>query len=465
MGKRFTPREYQELIRRHIFTHDRCAVWAGMGMGKTSASLSTIADYKMIDDSKTLVLAPLRVAQSTWPDEVAKWDDFSGLRISPIVGSVQQRLEALHTPADIYTMNYENLEWLVEACGKLWPFPTIFADESTKLKSFRTRQGGVRAKALAQVAHRYAKRFIELTGTPSPNGYEDLWGQLWFLDGGQRLGRSFTAYIERFFQVEKYGYGKKLLPFAQEQIHALIDDLCLTINAKDWFDLKDPIVTDVLVTLPPRARQLYKDMERTMFMQLEEHNVEAFNAAARTQKLLQLASGAVYVDPKAEDDADPRSKEWKAVHDLKLDALEDVIEEAAGMPVLVAYHFRSDVARLLKRFKNARVLDKDPATLRDWNAGNIPILLAHPQSAGHGLNLQDGGNILVFFSHNWNLEERLQIIERIGPVRQLQAGYERPVFIYNIIARDTVDELVIARVESKREVQDVLLEAMKKGKA
>jgi SNF2 family DNA or RNA helicase len=203
-------------------------------------------------------------------------------------------------------------------------------------------------------------------------------------------------------------------------------------------------------------------MEKEMFMQLDEHEIEAFNAAARTQKLLQLSSGAVYLDPKVGDDTAPKAKEWRKIHDVKLEILEDIVEEAGGTPIIVAYHFRSDLARLQKHFPKARVLDKNPSTISEWNAGKIPILLAHPQSAGHGLNLQDGGNILVFFSHNWALEDRLQIIERIGPMRQLQSGHNRPVYIYNILARDTMDELVLDRVNSKREVQDILLDAMRR---
>jgi len=209
------------------------------------------------------------------------------------------------------------------------------------------------------------------------------------------------------------------------------------------------------VDLPPKARKHYKEMEDAMYTELEGIELEAFNAAAKTVKCLQLAAGAAYTDD---------TGKWKETHKVKLEALESIIEEAAGMPVLVAYNFKSDLARLLKAFPQGRHLDKNPATIVDWNAGRIPVLFAHPASAGHGLNLQDGGNILVFFSPNWNLEEHLQIIERIGPTRQLQAGYDRPVFIHRIIARNTVDELVLERLTTKRRVQDVLLDSMKKRK-
>lgn len=457
----FTPRKYQELIVKHILDNPRCAVWASMGMGKTSATLSAIDTLLMLEPGPVLVLAPLRVAKSTWPDEVAKWDDLRHLQIVPIVGTATERAVATEQPADIYTTNYDNLVWLVEHFGDRWPYRIVVSDESTRLKSFRLRQGGKRSQALGRVAHSKIKRFIELTGTPAPNGLIDLWGQIWFLDIGARLGRTFTAFKDRWFRTE-YNGATVATENAQHEIQDRLRDLCLTVDAKDWFDLKEPIVSNIRVNLPPRVQQLYRDMEKDLFMQIEEHGVEAFNSAAKTQKLLQLASGAVYVDPVADTDAHPNSREWRKVHDEKLDALDDIIEEANGAPVLVAYHFRSDLARILARFKNARMLDSDPQTVKDWNAGKIRILLAHPQSAGHGLNLQDGGNILVYFSHNWNLEDRLQIAERIGPVRQLQAGHDRPVFVYNIIAAHTADELVLERINTKREVQDLLLEAAKR---
>lgn len=245
------------------------------------------------------------------------------------------------------------------------------------------------------------------------------------------------------------------MPNAQAEIQEAVKDICITIDAKDWFDLQDPIVNTIYVDLPPAARKLYQRMEKEMFMEIESDPVEAANAADRTMKCLQLANGAVYV---GEDD----TRRWEHVHDGKIQALQEVVEEAAGMPVLVAYHFKSDLERLLKAFpKVGRHLDQDPQTIRDWNAGKIRVLFAHPASAGHGLSLQDGGNILVFFGHNWNLEEFQQMIERIGPTRQMQAGHDRPVFIHHIVARDTVDEVVMQRRESKRAVQDLLLDYMK----
>jgi len=441
------------MIRDHILDTPRCAIWAGMGLGKSVSSLNAIDAITLADDAPVLVLAPLRVARSTWPDEARKWQHLAGMNVMPIVGSEAERRAALRFDAQVYATNYEQLPWLVEHWGERWPYRTVIADESTKLKSFRLRQGGQRAQALGKVAHTKIKRFVQLTGTPSPNGLADLWGQAWFLDAGQRLGRTYSAFTQRWFSTSPDGYGIKAMPHAQAEIQDKLRDLCLTVDAKDWFDLREPIVNNIFVELPIKARMHYREMEKQMFTQMDEHAVEAFGAAARTIKCLQIANGAAYVGES--------NSEWKELHDAKLQALESVVEESGGMPILVAYHFKSDLARLQRAFPQGRQLDADPRTIRDWNAGRIPLLFAHPASAGHGLNLQDGGNILVYFSHWWNLEERMQILERIGPTRQMQAGHDRPVFVHNIIARDTVDEMVMERVATKREVQDILLAAMK----
>ncbi|KAG0289427.1 hypothetical protein BGZ96_007001 [Linnemannia gamsii] len=456
----FTPRPYQHMIMEHVLSNQRGAVWAGMGMGKSVSTLSALDILELIEPGPALVIAPLRVATSTWPDETKKWAHLKDVEVSAVVGTPDERRLALKRPATVYTTNYENLPWLVEHYGNKWPFLKVVADESTKLKSFRVRQGGKRAHALGRIAHSKINRFIELTGTPSPNGLQDLWGQAWFLDQGVRLGRSFEAFKSRWFQSIQAGsdrHAVKLnpLPFAQEQIEDRLRDLCISLDARDYFDTARPITHTIYVELPAKARKLYRDMEREMFMALDcGTEIEALNAASKTIKCLQLANGAIYTDD--------TGSAWTEVHDVKLQALEEIIEEAAGMPVLVAYHFKSDLIRLQKAFPKGRALDQDPHTIRDWNAGKIPVMFAHPASAGHGLNLQDGGNILVFFGHWWDLEQFLQIIERIGPTRQAQAGHNRPVFIYSIVAADTVDEIVMARRDSKRGIQDLLLESMKR---
>lgn len=436
--------------RHYILTHNTVSTF-------TACQAKVLAGQS----DPILVLAPLRVAKSTWPNEVRKWKHLSGLDVMPIVGSEAERKLALRHDVPVHTCNYDNLPWLVEHYGSRWPYRTVIADECTRLKGFRLKQGGARAAALGKVAFQYAKEYIGLTGTPAPNGLADLWGQMWFVDRGQRLGRTYEAFKNRWFQRSNDGYGVDPLPFAQEQIQAAISDVCLTIRSEDWFDLDAPIVNNIYVDLPVKARVHYRELEKQMLTEINNRQVTAVNAAARTNKCLQIANGAAYLDPDADADTHPRSKEWREVHDAKLQALESIIEEANGMPVLVSYEFKSDVARIRKAFPKARMLDDNPETENEWNAGKIPILLAHPKSAGHGLNLQYGGNILVFFGHNWNLEEYQQIIERIGPVRQMQAGLNRPVYIHHIIARDTVDELVMARRETKASVQDILLEALK----
>ena len=448
----------------HAISNPRCALWAGMGMGKTSSTLA-VCDALLLAGlaRRPLILAPLRVARSTWPGEAEKWAEFSHLRVQPIIGSAEERRAALQASADIFTINYDNLVWLVETLGEYWPFDMVVADESTRLKNFRIKQGGKRTQALSNVAHSKVKRWINLTGTPAPNGLNDLWGQTWFLDGGYRLGRSYSDFENRWFgyqrakdavNAHKTFVKRVVFPHSQTEIQDRLRDICLTLDPKDWFDLNDPIVRTVEVELPAKARKHYRDMEREMFTHLEGHDIEAFAAAAKTIKCLQMANGAAYVGES--------NTEWVVTHDEKIEALKSVVEEASGAPVLVAYHFRSDLARLQAAFPEARQLDAAPQTIEDWNAGQIPVLLAHPASAGHGLNLQDGGNILVYFGLNWNLEEHLQILERVGPMRQKQSGHERPVFVYYIVARGTVDELVLDRLQNKREVQEILLDALKR---
>jgi SNF2 family DNA or RNA helicase len=447
----FTPHSYQRPAMQWLYEKPRCALWMPMGGGKTVTTLTSLDNLSMVEDVyPVLVLAPLRVAKTTWPDEIGKWEHLKHLRVSPIIGNAKERQAALDVDADIYTMNYDNLVWLQTALGTNWPFKTVVADEFTRLKSFRLRQGSKRAAALARVAHTKVSRFIGLTGTPNPNGLQDLWGQTWFLDGGERLGKTFSAFSDRWFAKGWDGYSLKPLASAQKEIEDRLRDVCLTVEG---LPVHEPVRNYISVDLPAKARRAYDSMENDMFAELEESGIEAFNAAAKTIKCLQLANGAVYTD---------HAGNWEEVHDAKLDALDSVIEEANGAPVLVAYNFKSDLARLQRRYPKGRVLDAKSDTIRDWNAGRVPLLFAHPASAGHGLNLAEGGNILVFFSLNWNLEEHLQIIERIGPMRQAQAGLKRPVFVHYIMARNTVDNMVLGRLQSKKSVQEILLEALKR---
>lgn len=462
----YTPRGYAPMVWDFLARHPRCNLWAGMGLGKTSLVLILLEILHNLigEDGPTLVLAPLRVAVNTWPRETAKWLRLAGLTVVSVTGTADERRAALRTPAQVYVINYDNLVWLSEYFSdakKPWPFKRVVADESPRLKGFRTKQGGVRAQVLGRIAHTEVEGWINLTGTPSSNGLADLWGQQWFVDQGKRLGRSYTAYMENYFiPIVNDGYTNWVIrESSQARIMAALADCSLTVDASDWFDLDKPITNVIKVEMPARARVHYKALEKEFFTEIGGHQIEAFSAAAKSMKLLQCASGALYLGAKryGPDAA-------IEVHDAKLEALESIVEEAQGAPILVAYHFRSDLARLQKAFPKGRVLDADPRTLVDWDAGRIPLLFAHPGSAGHGLDLQDGGNILVFFSQWWDLEQHDQIIERIGPTRQLQAGHPRAVFVHYLLAANTVDEVVMERRTSKRAVQDLLLDYMKRKK-
>lgn len=455
-------RPWQPPMVEHIRNNPRCAVFAGMGSGKTLATAVALRDVDLFDDAPVLVLAPKRVANKTWPDELKAWKEFKHLEVSTIIGTETERFKALKADAQFFTMNYENLPWLVKHLGaSKWPFKTIVADESTKLKSYRTKQGGQRAQALGRVAWLpIVERFIELTGTPSPNGLIDLWGQLWFLDRGERLGKSFAAFEERWFQKPTRNStftSSRPVSWAQDQIQDRIRDLCLTVNPVDYMPagtIPEPIHNVIEVELPKKARGMYREMEREMFLQIREHEIEAVHAASRTIKCLQLANGAIYLN-------EARTL-WEPIHDAKLEALDDIIEEASGTPVLVAYHFKTDLERLRRHLPHFAVFDDDPKTEDRWNEGRYPGMFIHPASGGHGSNLQWGGNIIAFYGLWWDLEQRLQVIERVGPLRQFQAGLNRTTFIHDIVAKDTVDEDVLLRHASKRSVQDILLESMKR---
>ena len=390
---KFVPRSYQKLIVDNILYNKRTAVFAGMGLGKTASTLEAIRQIKAVRPSLTvLIIAPLRVAQSTWPDEVRKWDSFKDLRVSVICGSAKARRDALLADADIFTINYENIPWLVEELKGDWFFDLIVADESTRLKGLRARQGTQRAKALAKVAFK-SEGFVELTGTPAPNGLLDLWGQMWFLDKGARLGKSFSAFQKEFFYPISRGGGAthwvewKLQEGSDKRIKRRIEDVSITVNPEDYFDVAKNIFNDIVVELPREVMRQYRKFARELYLELEGgEEITASNAAVKTGRLLQMASGAVY----AED-----GEAYSVIHGAKIEALKSVIEEANGAPVLCAYSYRHEVDRIRKAFPQARLLDKNPQTIRDWNEGKVPLLLAHPASCGHGLNLQDGGNILA----------------------------------------------------------------------
>ena len=450
-----------------------------MGSGKTGIVLTALDALNLAGEDvwPALAIGPLRVARKVWREEVKKWDHLKGISVMQVLGDADTRsliCDNIDRPGflshQVYCINFELLPWLVDYLGTRWPFKTIIVDESRKLKAYRTKQGGIIAGKLAEVAWLpQVERLIELTGTPSPLGLQDLYGQLWFIDQGKRLGRTYSAFEQRWFGFKRVQDALSHRPDvvsviqkgADEEIHELVKDVCMSINLRDYFDLREPIRRTIGVELPIPARKLYNEMERNLFIKIEQHEIEAFSAGAKTMKLLQLANGAAYLDEDVPNDDDPRARAWKPVHQAKIEALESIIEEVGGMPILVAYQFKSDLARLLKAFPEGRHLhsEKDED---DFKAGLIPILFTHPKSAGHGIDgFQNVTNIIVFFSTNWDLELRQQMIERIGPTRQMQSGFDRPTFVYDILAEDTIDEVVLARHASKRAVQDLLIEAVK----
>jgi len=473
---RAKPRPYQDLIRdfgidRLFASRGRCRmnVFASPGTGKTMASYMLFDQLRDLGAARrAIVFAPKRVALTTWPDEREKWlESFGHLRVAAAIGTAEERLAALHSRPDILTINYDNIEWLVETLGDSWDFDTVFPDEASRLKGMRVSlqtsslgkefingQGSKRAKLLAKVAHKKVANWINLTGSPAPNGLQDVWALQWFIDGGESLGRSFTDFEHRYFYRDYTG--NKLIPhdWAQKRIEDALRPTTITIDARDWFDIKEPIETVIRVDLPPKARKHYLEMEKDLFTHIEDFDVEVFHPAAKGNKCLQIGSGAMIVDD---------TGKWVPVHDEKLDALESIVTEMNGAPLLVAYQFVSERERILKRFKQAVALDNKPSTVHRFQRGEIPMLVVHPASAGHGLDLQHNCWAMVDFSSGWNLEYDEQVIERIGPTRQAQIGRtDRAVLRYRIVARDTLeDNVVLPVVQRKADVQDALKNAMK----
>jgi hypothetical protein len=461
----FTPRPYQSLIRDFILQHDRCNVWASPGTGKSSATLDAVQDMLFLGLARrVLVLGPMRVARDVWPAERDKWG--FDLSIAAAVGTAEQRTAAVRSKPDVLCINYENVEWLINGHGGNWPYDMVIADESTRLKGLRigiqvrkgkeviVGQGSVRARALSKIAHTKTKRWVNLTGSPAPNGVVDLYGPQWFIDKGHRLGHSFTGFQQRWFYVKQSADGyPQLFPhaWAQRQIEDKLRDCTITIDARDWFDIAEPIERHIMIDLPPKARRAYESMQKDLFADIEEGRIEAFTSGGKMNKCLQFASGSVWLN----------DKQWAKVHDEKLDALASLKEELSGEPMLVRYVYRPDLERILKAFPRARQIT-DQRSIDAWNAGEVPMLVLHAASAGHGLSLQHGGRVLVDYSSDMNLEHDEQIIERIGPTRQAQSGLDRAVYRYRIVARNTIEETaVLPRLAQKISVQESLKQAMK----
>lgn len=465
MTRVFIPREYQHLAIDHLVNNDRCALWAELGMGKTSSVLYALEKLNWIEDMyPALVVAPLRVAKDTWFNETQKWSTFKHIVVSPIVGGLDERMAALRKPAHIHTVNFEQIPWLVTLLGRKWPWKNLIIDESTKLSGFRTRQGTERSKKLYEVVKEgYCDRIWELSGKPAPSGLKSLWGQLYFIDQGKRLGSSFKAFSERWFSQSWDGFGLDPLPFTQEQIQDAISDICLSIRAEDWFDIKEPLHNTISIKLPPDARKLYKQMEKEMFLEIKEKGVEAFNAGGKRNYCMQLADGHIYTRSAEDKRLNRAPSSWEEVHDEKYKALESIIEEANGNSVLVAYHFRFDLPKLLKRFKGSVDISTDKG-MKMFMDGSATTGLAHPASMGHGIDgLQNVCHRLTYFSHNDNLDNHDQILGRINSTRQIQAGFDRNVFVNHIVAADTVEEYaVLPNLLGKGKIQDLLMNAMKR---
>lgn len=446
---KFKPYAYQEYAINHIINNSAAGLFLDMGMGKTVSTLTAIDELLFLGEvTKVLVIAPLRVAEDTWSTEVEKWDHLKHLRISKVLGNQKQRIRALSTKADIYVTNRENVDWLVKECFKNWTFDMVVIDELSSFKSSKA----VRFRQLKKVRP-YFKRIVGLTGTPAPNSLIDLWPQIYLLDGGKRLGKTITGYKQQYFSPGRSNgyivYDWKLKEGAEDTIHQRIGDICISMMAKDYLDLPERIDNEIGVNLPPAALDKYKQLEKDLVIELGEDDITAANAAVLTNKLLQMANGAIY----SED------KQVVELHEEKLKALLDIIEAANGKPVLIFYNFKHDFTRIINFLKDNKLTAvglKDSEDIKKWNNGEIPILLIHPASAGHGLNLQYGGNIIVWFGLTWSLELYQQANARLH-----RQGQKETVIIHHLIAKATVDEDVMKALAGKEVNQAMLLEAVK----
>ncbi|WP_411679875.1 SNF2-related protein [Clostridium thailandense] len=441
---KYEPHSYQEYATKWILDKPKAGLLMDMGLGKTVCTLTAIKEliYNYFDIVKALVIAPLRVAEDTWTVEAEKWDHLKHLKISKILGTEKERRAALNIKADIYVINRENVVWLVKECGKKWSFDMVVVDELSSFKSPKSQ----RFKALRKVG---AKRIVGLTGTPSPNGLMDLWSEIYLLDQGERLGRTLTSYREQYFMPDKRNqniiFSYKPKEEAEEVIYKKLSDICISMKAEDYLELPERIDNIISVKLQKDEEEKYKKFEKELLLPLKDSDIVANNAAVLTNKLLQFANGAIY------DEND----EVVEIHNEKLKALEEIIEAASGKPVLIFYAYKHDRDRLKKYFKNAKEL-KTSEDIKKWNNGEIEIMLVHPASAGHGLNLQAGGNIIIWFGLTWSLELYQQANARL-----YRQGQKQNVIIHHLVAKGTIDDDVMKALENKSVGQEVLLQAVK----
>lgn len=442
----YKPYDYQIFAGKRIRDITHGGLLLDMGLGKTVITLTELNRfiYREAEFDKALVIGPKNVILSVWQQEAKKWDHLKHLKFSVVWGDEPTRIRALRTKADIYLINRENVVWLVNLMqSSFYKFGMVVVDELSSFKNHASK----RFKALKLVRPQIP-RFVGLTGTPAPNGLIDLWAQVYLMDQGERLEKNITGYRERYFVAEKVeGYIStyRLRKEAEQAIYSKISDICVSMKSEDYLELPPLIENNIYVELSPAARKKYDDFEEEQVMLLKDKEITAMSAAALSTKLLQLANGAIYHE----------EKHYVELHQEKLDALENIIEEAQGQSMLVFYTYQHDLDRILKRFPKAKKLktDKD---IEDWNLGKIPILVAHPASAGHGLNLQHGGHILVWFGQTWSLELYQQAIKRL-----LRMGQKFPVIMHRIIARKTIDEKVIRALALKANGQEALMQAVK----
>ncbi len=436
--------DYQNKAVDFIKDNPSCGLWVDMGLGKTVTTLTAVADLlDTFEVGRVLVIAPLRVAVHTWPNEISNWQHTKHLSFEVITGTPAQRNTKLKRKSDIHIINRELVTWLVKTLGKDWPYDMVVIDEASSFKSSKAQRFKALKKALPKV-----DRMVELTGTPASNGLLDVWAQVFLLDKGERLGKTFSGFRDRYFIGDYMGYSFEPRPGTEEKIYNKLQDICLTLSAEDYLKMPQRVDNVIPLTMPPKASNQYRELEKEFLLELEQETVEVTSAAALTNKLVQFSNGALYTDDKGN---------FEAVHDTKLDALEEIIQEAAGQPVLVAYNYKSDLARIRQRFPKAEHIGNASDTIDRWNTGKVPMLLAHPASAGHGLNLQYGGNIIVWFGLNWSLELYQQFNARLH-----RQGQKKPVFIHHLAVTDSVDMTVLEALQGKHTTQKALLDALKK---
>ena len=449
----FRPHAYQQHCINKILEIKKLGLFLDMGLGKTVTTLTAIKElkYNRFLVRKVLVIAPKKVAEGTWTKEKDKWDHTKMLRVSPVLGSQAKRIRALNTPADLYIINRENVCWLVDYYRNAWPFDMVVVDESSSFKSHSAK----RFKALASVGSRI-DRMVELTGTPSPNGLEDLWSQVFLLDGGERLGKRYSHFRERYFQPDKRGadgmvYSYEAKPGTERAILDTISDICISMKADDYLQLPDVIYHEIPVKLDVKSEKAYYELERKMVLQLpeDEEEISVTSAAALSNKLLQLANGAIY-------DEDRQVHE---IHKCKLEAFLELIESLQGKPALVFYNYQHDRQRLLEALSGTKLRVRELKTTQDeddWNERKIDILLTHPASSAYGLNLQQGGNHVIWFGLTWNYELYSPANKRLH-----RQGQTEKVIIHHLVCTGTRDEDVMQALQHKDDVQNWVMESLK----